>query len=191
MYFSELAGIFDSNYSYCYRHRENFWAFTRLRIDFGLILLISDMIIHRSFTGPTHLLSANVWGPISFAVSAAIASWLLRMHFPTFVNLQGFSDGLLAKSNDLRDALVAKACSLAVDESRVYNWVMKYWVKPQIINIFIKYTSIQHSLSLLLGLTLEILWDIWSALINHLAWTTKHCQKSMKANQIKYMFRPP
>ena len=52
-----------------YRHRENFWAFTRPRIDFGLILLISNMIIHRSFTGPTHLLSANFRGPVSFAVS--------------------------------------------------------------------------------------------------------------------------
>ena len=52
-----------------HRHRENFWAFTRPGIDFGLILLISNMIIHRSFTGPTHLLSANVRGPVSFTVS--------------------------------------------------------------------------------------------------------------------------
>ena len=51
------------------RHRENFWAFTGPRRDFGLILLILNMIIHRSFTGPTHLLSANVRGPVSFAVS--------------------------------------------------------------------------------------------------------------------------
>ena len=51
------------------RHRKNFWAFTWPRLDFGLILLISSMIIHRSFTGPTHLLSANAWGPVSFAVS--------------------------------------------------------------------------------------------------------------------------
>ena len=51
------------------RHRKNFWAFTGPRLDFGLILLISSMIIHRSFTGPTHLLSANAWGPVSFAVS--------------------------------------------------------------------------------------------------------------------------
>ena len=52
-----------------HRHRENFWAFTGPRIDFDLILLILNMIIHRSFTGPTHLLSANVRGPVSFAVS--------------------------------------------------------------------------------------------------------------------------
>ena len=31
------------------------------------------MIIHRSFTGPTHLLSANVRGPVSFAVSVVLS----------------------------------------------------------------------------------------------------------------------
>ena len=51
------------------RHRENFWAFTWPRIDFCLIFLISNRIIHKSFTGPTHLLSANVRGLVSFAVS--------------------------------------------------------------------------------------------------------------------------
>ena len=56
------------------RHRENFWAFTGPKRDFGLILLILNMIIHRSFTGPTHLLSANVRGPVSFAVSAVCPS---------------------------------------------------------------------------------------------------------------------
>ena len=55
---------------YMTRHRENFWAFTGPKTDFGRILLILNMIIHRSFTGPTHLLSANVLGPVSFAVSA-------------------------------------------------------------------------------------------------------------------------
>ena len=60
------------------RHRENFWAFTGPRRDFGLILLILNMIIHRSFTGPTHLLSANVRGPVSFAVSADCCI----MHYP-------------------------------------------------------------------------------------------------------------
>ena len=49
---------------------ENFWAFTGLRRDFGLILLILNMIIRRRFMGPTHLLSANVPGPVSFVVSA-------------------------------------------------------------------------------------------------------------------------
>ena len=51
------------------RHCENFWAFTGPKIDFGLILLISNMMIHRSFTCPTHLLSANIQGPVPFAVS--------------------------------------------------------------------------------------------------------------------------
>ena len=55
-----------------HRHRENFWAFTGPRIDFGLILLTPNMIIDRSFTSPTHLLSANVRGPVSFAVSDII-----------------------------------------------------------------------------------------------------------------------
>ena len=55
------------------RHRENFWVFSGPRRDFGLILLILNMIIHRSFTGPTHLLSANVRGPVSFAVSATLS----------------------------------------------------------------------------------------------------------------------
>ena len=44
-----------------------FWAFTGPKIDFGLILLISNMIIHRSFNGLTHLLTANVRGPVGFA----------------------------------------------------------------------------------------------------------------------------
>ena len=58
-----------------YRHCENFWAFTRPRRDFGLILLIANIIIHKSFTGPTHLLLANVrvqsigkyWGVWNYA----------------------------------------------------------------------------------------------------------------------------
>ena len=57
------------------RHHEKFWAFTGQRIDFGLILLISNMIIHRSFTGPTHLLSANVQGPVSYVVSASTVTF--------------------------------------------------------------------------------------------------------------------
>ena len=60
--------IIDSNIK-MFKHSENFWAFTGPRIDFGLILLISNMIIHRSFTSPTQLLSANVRGPVSFIVS--------------------------------------------------------------------------------------------------------------------------
>ena len=66
------------------RHRKNFWAFTGPRIHFGLILLISNRIIHRSFTGPAHLLSANVRGLVSFAVSdlrectKTVRSWGVR-----------------------------------------------------------------------------------------------------------------
>ena len=52
-----------------YRHRENFCAFTGPTRDFGLILLILNMMIHKNFTGPTHFLSANVRGLVSFAVS--------------------------------------------------------------------------------------------------------------------------
>ena len=62
------------------RHRENFWAFTGPRIDCGLILLISNMIIRRSFTGPTQLLSAHVRGPVSFAVSALWPSDTIWRH---------------------------------------------------------------------------------------------------------------
>ena len=64
-----------------YRRHKNFWAFTRARIIFGLILLIWNMIIHRSFTGPTHLLLGNVWGPVSFAVcgfTSVIWTWISK-----------------------------------------------------------------------------------------------------------------
>ena len=50
------------------RHRENFGAFTGPKGDFGLILLILNMIMHMSFTGPTQFLPVNVRGPVSFAV---------------------------------------------------------------------------------------------------------------------------
>ena len=40
------------------RHRENFWAFTGPRRDFGLILLILNMFIHKSFAGPTYFYSS-------------------------------------------------------------------------------------------------------------------------------------
>ena len=52
-----------------FRHRKNFRAFTGQSWDIGLILLILNMILHKNFTGPTHFLSANVRGPVSFAVS--------------------------------------------------------------------------------------------------------------------------
>ena len=48
---------------------KNFWAIMRLRMDLGLIYLISDMITHQIFTGPTHFyFTKNVWGPVSFAL---------------------------------------------------------------------------------------------------------------------------
>ena len=65
-----------------HRHRENFGAFTGPKGDFGLILLIVNMIIHKSFTGPTQFLPVNVRGPVSFAVFVCIfdgfaKSWLI------------------------------------------------------------------------------------------------------------------
>ena len=77
MYFREYVCRFSRKLHYfCIlgvshlnRHRENFWAFTGPKIDFGLILLILNMVIHRSFTGPTHFISANVRGLVSFAVT--------------------------------------------------------------------------------------------------------------------------
>ena len=51
---------------YCtYRHCRNFWAFTRPRRQFGLILLILN-IIHKGFTGATPFVSANIRGPVRF-----------------------------------------------------------------------------------------------------------------------------
>ena len=52
------------------RHCEKFGAFTGPKRDFGLILLILNMIIHKNYTGPTQFLPVNVPGPVSFAVSA-------------------------------------------------------------------------------------------------------------------------
>ena len=71
-YVPDRASDFQSGH--VLRHRENFWAFTGPKTDFGRILLILNMIIHRSFTGPTHLLSANVLGPVSFTVSVYLFS---------------------------------------------------------------------------------------------------------------------
>ena len=59
------------------RHRENFGAFTGPKGDFGLILLILNMIIHMSFTGPTQFLPVNVRGPVSFAVFGD--GWICRI----------------------------------------------------------------------------------------------------------------
>ena len=65
----ECFSIVKDGKTYSLKHRENSWAFNGSRIDFVVVLLISNIIIHRSFTGPTHLLSVNVPGPVSFAVS--------------------------------------------------------------------------------------------------------------------------
>ena len=77
-----ITGTRSRNY-YKFRHRENFRALTRPRIDFGLIFLISNMIIHRRFTGPTHLLSANVCGPVSVTVS--VSWWGGIIALPTVI----------------------------------------------------------------------------------------------------------
>ena len=96
------------------RHRKNFWGFTGPRIDFGLILLISNMIIHRSFTSPTHLLSAvclaeiknvrqnfqilyrnvqGVWHLLAWSVSVYMfpEHWYNIILIVTFDNGYGFS----------------------------------------------------------------------------------------------------
>ena len=66
------------------------WGLNELtgpRIDFGLFLLISNMIIHRNFTGPTHLLSANVRVPVSFAVSAHTADYFATNEFTEYFSV--------------------------------------------------------------------------------------------------------
>ena len=60
---TRLAGRFWGTPS---RHCEKFLVFTGPQRNFSLILLI----IHKNFTSLTHFLSANVRGPISFAVFA-------------------------------------------------------------------------------------------------------------------------
>ena len=54
---------------YQLRHHENFEGFTGRRMDLGLILLISNMIILRNFASSTLFLSVSVQGPASFGVS--------------------------------------------------------------------------------------------------------------------------
>ena len=72
-----FAGFVDKTFEYfrpaiC-RHRENFWAFARPRTDFCLILLILNMVIHRTFTGPTHLLSLVSFGVSEYAMAPCLA----------------------------------------------------------------------------------------------------------------------
>ena len=52
-----------------YRNCKKFWAFTGPKRNFGLILLISNMIIHGGFYRPTHTELANVRGLVSYSVS--------------------------------------------------------------------------------------------------------------------------
>ena len=80
-----MAALPGEKSDHCLRHRENFGAFTGPRRDFSLILLILNMIIPKSFIGPTHFLSANVWGPVSFMVYAV---WQLSDRY--FLHFQGF-----------------------------------------------------------------------------------------------------
>ena len=77
------------------RYYENFWTFTRLRCNFGLILYDYT----KSFTSPTHFSLSHVRGPVSFEdrwvsqclflkkVSATLtqifslwSSWNMRIH---------------------------------------------------------------------------------------------------------------
>ena len=73
---SNFTGIYSQGYNY--RQRKNFWAFTRPKTDLGPILIISNMVIHKSFTGPTHLLSANVRGPVSWCLQLTISQHWFR-----------------------------------------------------------------------------------------------------------------
>ena len=91
----------------CIRHRENFWAFTGPKMDFGMILLILNMIIQRNFTGPTHFLSANVLGPVSLAVSDAclmFRPWITSLHEIFTILIQHYTcnvDFLKARSQGI------------------------------------------------------------------------------------------
>ena len=69
MYICILVSFNNINVTQVTDTVKTFGLLPRLRIDFGLILLILNMIIHRSFTGPTWFLSANVPGPVSSRVS--------------------------------------------------------------------------------------------------------------------------
>ena len=60
------------------RHRENFGAFTGPKGNFGLILLILNMIIHKSFTSPTQFLPVNVRWLVSLAVFVT-KYWLISL----------------------------------------------------------------------------------------------------------------
>ena len=70
------------------RHRENFGAFTGPKGDFGLILLILNMIIHKCFSGLTQFLPVNVRGPVSFVVFEywLIVNWIPRNKFQWNLN---------------------------------------------------------------------------------------------------------
>ena len=91
----------------CIRHREKFWAFTGPKMDFGMILLILNMIIQRNFTGPTHFLSANVLGPVSYAVSDAclmFRPWITSLHEIFTILIQHYTcnvDFLKARSQGI------------------------------------------------------------------------------------------
>ena len=46
--------------------------------------MILNMIIHRSFTGATHLLSANVQGTVSFVVSLYTYIYIYCLCYPDY-----------------------------------------------------------------------------------------------------------
>ena len=113
-----------------FRHRKKFWAFTGPRRDFGLILLILNMIIHRSFTGPTHLLSANVWGPVSLAVSANFQSSMSTcISIPNLVSLSIYKILLQDVISDTEMGFTADKLQLSVP----------LYKKPYIIFIIITF----------------------------------------------------
>ena len=62
-----------------YRHCKIFTTFTGPRMDLGLILQTLNMITPRSFTGYINFLLVNLWGPVSFAVSASHMMWQRKM----------------------------------------------------------------------------------------------------------------
>ena len=62
------------------RHSNNLFAFKGPNTEFNLILLILSMIIHKSFTGPTHFLSANVKRTGKFGCVCANTDILMK-HF--------------------------------------------------------------------------------------------------------------
>ena len=62
------------------RHSKNLFAFKGPKTEFSLILLILNMIIHKSFTGSTQFLAANVKRTGKFGCVCANMDILMK-HF--------------------------------------------------------------------------------------------------------------